>query len=165
MWSVAAAGLLAGRGLLLLFCLFIWCERLLGSLARAFLRSPALPPHHHHHPRSVLLVLRSLADYGTEGDSWPTNWLQDDTQLTAAGDRGDFNIHMSMWRVNGTSPTAIGDAIPMQPVGSVVWGKRTSVEAQYCGHRFNNVHTVKPKRRRQCVLGYHVHELRRRASV
>ena len=43
--------------------------------------------------------------FGTEGDSWPTTWLQDNTQLTAAGDRGDFGTHMSMWRVNGTAPT------------------------------------------------------------
>jgi hypothetical protein len=46
----------------------------------------------------------SFADamsYGTEGDTWPTTWLKDNTQLTAAGDRGDMlpKSHMSMWRV------------------------------------------------------------------
>ena len=44
-----------------------------------------------------------------------------------------------MLRVNGTSPTAIGAAIPMRPVGSVVWGKNTSVEAQCCGQGADNV--------------------------
>ena len=89
-----------------------------GFLAKLDAPSPPFPQSTKFHSN---VTFKSEMYFGTEGDSWPTTWLQDNTQLTAAGDRGDFGTHMSMWRVNGTAPTTVGDDIPMQPVGSVVY--------------------------------------------
>ena len=88
-----------------------------GFLAKLDAPSPPFPQSTKFHSN---VTFKSEMYFGTEGDSWPTTWLQDNTQLTAAGDRGDFGTHMSMWRVNGSAPTTVGDDIPMQPVGSVV---------------------------------------------
>ena len=74
--------------------------------------------------------------YGTEGDTWPTTWLADNTQLTAAGDRGDMwpKSHMSMWRVDG-SPRATGppkgqpSAFTMDNIG----GEYPVNISQFCG--------------------------------
>ena len=119
------------------------------SVVTGFLAHLAAPPP--PFPRSTKfhsnVSFTNAMYYGTEGDTWPTTWLQDGTQLTAAGDRGDDGTHMSMWRVNGTAPDAVGSVIPMQPVSNdVVWIKGGTVEAEYCrvdGVK-KNIHNVKP---------------------
>ena len=113
-----------------------------GFLAKLAATPPPFPQSTKFHSN---VTFKSEMYFGTEGDSWPTTWLQDNTQLTAAGDRGDFGTHMSMWRVNGTAPTTVGDDIPMQPVGSVVWSKGNDVGRQYCGSNGKTlINNVKP---------------------
>ena len=70
--------------------------------------------------------------FRTEGDTWPTTWLQDDTQLSACGDRGDFTpetpggptkSHMSMFQVNGEPVSGTphgGDEFTMQQIGGEI---------------------------------------------
>jgi hypothetical protein len=78
--------------------------------------------------------------FRTEGDSWPTTWLQDSTQLSAAGDRGDFKSPMSMFQVNGVPVSGTpqgGDAFTMQQLG----GEFPVNVTQFCVKPSN---TVKP---------------------